>query len=291
MANVNTNNIPVPRIARNKRIYAGNTGISRSSQGASESPALEWVSVSVDEVIINRDTIIQGDLTVQNLSGLAGDTVIVNENGTFATIREVINETPAGLINNVNVTYTLAYLPDGLIRLYKNGQKLKLTTDYTITGQTITLTSPLWSDGYEDVLLADYRYVTYSPGGSPVPAIPDQVSWTAMSRGAAAQSTGFDIKISRIGKMLTISGSFNSVNDPGPGSVIASIPVATIAGGMSLTLPVWTTSNEISSNETNRGMRLYLDTFDPITKPNVQLKVNHEHDAGHIYFTITTNII
>lgn len=287
MADVRTNNISVPRTARNKRIYGGNSSTSTSVSSGGGATVLDWVSVSDTEVAINRNLTVDGDLTVQNLAGLAGDTVIVNENGTLATVREVINETPSGLINGVNVTYTLVNLPDGLIRLYKNGQKLKLTDDYSITGQTITLVSPLVSDGYTDVLLCDYRYVTYSPGGTPVPAIPDQVNWTAMIRGAAAQSSGFDIQICRIGKTLQISGYFLSASNPAVGSVIASISLDTIAEGMSLTRKQWITSNEISSDYDNRGMRFYVDTFDSTTKPTVRLICDYEFDAGEIYFSKT----
>lgn len=287
MSDVRTNNIPVPRTARNKRIYSGNTGISKTIASGGGDTVLDWVGVSTTEVVINRNLTVEGNLTVQNLAGLAGDTVIVNENGTLATIREVINETPAGLINGVNVTYTLAQLPNGLIRLYKNGQKLKLTVDYSIVGQTITLVTPLISDGYEDILLCDYRYVTYSPGGTPVPAIPDLVNWVAMTRGAAAQLAGFDIQICRIGKTLQISGYFLSALDPAAGSIIASIAIDSIAEGMSLTRPQWITSNEISSDYDNRGMRFYVDTFDPTIKPTVRLICDYEFDAGQIYFSKT----
>jgi len=289
MADLRTNNISVPKTARNKRIYSG-VSSSRVNQTGGET-ILEWVSVSDDEVIINRDLTIQGDLTIQNIDGLAGDTLIVNENGTIGTVREVINEVPTGLINGVNVTYVLAHSPDGLIRLYKNGQKLKIVTDYTINNKTITLVSPLISDGYEDILLCDYRYVTYSPGGTPLPAIPDSIAWTSMTRGAAAQASGFDVQISRINKTLTVTGSFLSVNNPGGGSIIASIPVLTIAEGMSLSRKLWAQSNEISGSTTNRGMRIYLDSFDPISKPNVNIVCDYEYDAGTIYFSITTNII
>lgn len=287
MADVRTNNISVPRTARNKRIYGGNSSTSTSVSSGGGATVLDWVSVSDTEVAINRNLTVDGDLTVQNLAGLSGDTVIVNENGTLATVREVINEVPAGLINGVNADYTLANLPDGLIRLYKNGQKLKITADYTITGQTITLVTPLISDGYEDVLLCDYRYVTYSPGGSPVPTIPDQINWTSMALGSAAQSSGFDIQICRIGKTLQISGYFLSAVNPASGSVIASIALATIAEGMSLTRKQWITSNEISSDYDNRGMRFYVDTFDPTTKPTVSLIMDYEFDAGDIYFSKT----
>jgi len=288
MSDVRTNSIPVPRTARNKRIYSGNTGISKTvAAGASGETVLDWVGVSSTDVVINRNLTVEGNLTVENLAGLAGDTVIVNENGTLATVREVINEVPMGDIDGVNVTYTLEHLPDGLIRLYKNGQKLKITTDYSITDDVITLVVPLVSDGYEDVLLCDYRYVTYSPGGTPVHAIPDQVNWVAMTRGAAAQSAGFDIQICRIGKTLQISGYFLSASNPASGSVIASIAIESIAEGMSLTRPQWITSNEISSDYDNRGMRFYVDTFDPTVKPTVRLLCDYEFDAGQIYFSKT----
>jgi len=283
MANVRTNNISVPRTARNKRIYGGNSSTSTSvnSVGAT---VLDWVSVSDTEVAINRNLTIDGDLTVQNLSGLAGDTVIVNENGTLATVREVINEVPSGLINGVNVTYTLANLPDGLNRLYKNGQKLKLTDDYSITGQTITLVSPLVSDGYTDVLLCDYRYVTYSPGGDPVPAIPDQVAWTAMSKGAAAQESGFNLQACRIGKTIQISGSFQFINGSGVDSVIAT--VLTPAAGMTLSRRIYAEISEISSNQVNRGIAVYVEPFSPASA-TLTIKTRAAYEAGMAYLTIT----
>lgn len=291
MANVNTNNISVPRIARNKRIYAGNTAISKSVQSGAGSPSLEWVSVSPDEVIVNRDTVIQGDLTVQNLSGLAGDTVIVNENGTFGTVREVINEVPSGAIDGVNATYTLAHVPDGLIRLYKNGQKLKLSLDYTIVDDTITLVTPLISDGYTDVLLCDYRYITYSPGGEPVPANPDYINWTPMARGAAASATGFDLHICRVNRHITISGQFQFINGSGVDSVIASISSLIIAEGLTLSRKIYCESNEISSGETNRGMAVYVDTFDPTVNPVLRIKAREAHDAGLAFMTISFNVL
>lgn len=294
MSDVRTNNIPVPRTARNKRIYSGNTGISKTiAGGGGGETVLDWVSVSDTEVAINRNLTVDGDLTVQNLSGLSGDTVIVNENGTLATVREVINETPAGDIDGTNVTYTLAHLPDGLIRLYKNGQKLKLTADYSITGQTITLVSPLISDGYEDILLCDYRYVTYSPGGSLVPAIPDLVNWTAMTRGAAAQVSGFDLWVSRINKTVTLTGEFLLTADTASGSVIAAIAVSTIAEGMSLTKRIKYSFTEVGSGQVNRGVKMYVETFDPVTNPYLQLKSYYEYDGESqpVFITLTFNVI
>lgn len=54
---------------------------------------------------------------------------------------------------NVN-TFTLAHTPMGTISLSANGQVLNLTTDYTISGSTIT-TLATWSTGQ---LIANYSY-------------------------------------------------------------------------------------------------------------------------------------
>lgn len=52
-----------------------------------------------------------------------------------------INEVPAGTINGVNVTFTLAHTPTGQIMLYLNGQYMTpgAGEDYTISGSTITM--------------------------------------------------------------------------------------------------------------------------------------------------------
>ena len=54
-------------------------------------------------------------------------------------------ETPSGTINGTNTSFTLANTPvAGSEELYRNGQLLTLTEDYTISGSTITLvTAPV----------------------------------------------------------------------------------------------------------------------------------------------------
>lgn len=51
------------------------------------------------------------------------------------------NEVPAGVIDGVNVTYTLAQNPNPAtsLQLFKNGLLLRLTTDYTLSGSTVTM--------------------------------------------------------------------------------------------------------------------------------------------------------
>lgn len=77
------------------------------------------------------------------LSGFAGlltsnEALIVQaiENGTYF----VFNEVPTGVVDGVNVTFTLAHAPKptGSEEVYLNGQLQIPTSDYTISGATIT---------------------------------------------------------------------------------------------------------------------------------------------------------
>ena len=56
----------------------------------------------------------------------------------------VINETPSGVIDGINVTFTLDHTPAGQIMLYLNGQYLApgAGEDYTLSGLTITMAAP-----------------------------------------------------------------------------------------------------------------------------------------------------
>ena len=58
------------------------------------------------------------------------------EDGTYF----VENETPTGSINDSNKTFTLAGNPnpDGSLEVFVNGQKVAVTEDYTLSGDTLT---------------------------------------------------------------------------------------------------------------------------------------------------------
>lgn len=73
--------------------------------------------------------------------------------GTFADA-----ETPTGLINSANTTYTLAHTPSPAtsLKLFKNGQALIASgADYTLATATITMVS---APKTGDVLIAYYRW-------------------------------------------------------------------------------------------------------------------------------------
>lgn len=63
----------------------------------------------------------------------------------------VYNEVVAGATN----TFTLAHTPAaGTVRVYANGQRINVTTDYTLSGAVITTVGP-WTAG---MITADYEY-------------------------------------------------------------------------------------------------------------------------------------
>ncbi len=73
----------------------------------------------------------------------------------FAASNIVIGETPSGLINGANTTYTLANTPTtGTVALYLNGLRQRLTTDFTVATNTITMTT---APATGDSLVADYQ--------------------------------------------------------------------------------------------------------------------------------------
>ncbi len=57
-------------------------------------------------------------------------------------------ETPTGLINDSNTSFTLAGNPnpDASLEVYLNGQVLTLTLDYTLSGVTLTMVNAPMTD-------------------------------------------------------------------------------------------------------------------------------------------------
>jgi hypothetical protein len=76
---------------------------------------------------------------------------------TLAGVGFVDAETPSGAINGVNATYTLVQAPNPSTSLdvYRNGMRMDVGVDYTLSGNTITFGSVVPQTG--DVLLCSYR--------------------------------------------------------------------------------------------------------------------------------------
>ena len=82
---------------------------------------------------------------------------LVNLGGYVATPAQFVDdETPTGLIDGVNTVFALSKTPlTGSLKVYVNGQRVRVTEDYTFSGRIITfLTAPPTGS----ILLADFRY-------------------------------------------------------------------------------------------------------------------------------------
>lgn len=72
-------------------------------------------------------------------------------------IRFIDDETPTGTVNGVNTIFTLvAKSPEaGSLKVFVNGQRMRVTDDYTLSGKTITfVTAPPTNS----IILCDYRF-------------------------------------------------------------------------------------------------------------------------------------
>lgn len=77
-------------------------------------------------------------------------------NVSALNIHIIDDETPSGTKNGSNTIFTIGNSPSPVssLKVYRNGQRLRITEDYTFSGTTITFVVPPESD---DVLLVDYR--------------------------------------------------------------------------------------------------------------------------------------
>lgn len=66
------------------------------------------------------------------------------------------NETPAGVVNNVNVTFTILNAPSDVktLEVFEDGLLLTPVTDYTFAGTTITM---VVAPNFGQTLYAYYR--------------------------------------------------------------------------------------------------------------------------------------
>ena len=102
-----------------------------------DKPSLTAVSTVDDKTIVRL------------VADPATGALLVSSTGTGNTF--VYNE----VVSGSGTSWTLAHSPKtGLYSIYANGQKLMPTTDYTISGTTIT-TVLSWSAGQ---IAADYQY-------------------------------------------------------------------------------------------------------------------------------------
>jgi hypothetical protein len=142
--------------------------------------------------------------------------------------------------------------------------------EYYIKGVSDKLTKTNNLSDLTDLAEARNNLDVYSKEEVDVLVSTDTVGWTSMNRAAAAQNTGFDLKVCRVGKTISISGRFKPAANVN-GVDIATLSLSTIAEGLSLNNRIWSQSNEVSGGSTNYGITFYVETFDPDTQPILKL--------------------
>jgi sulfur carrier protein ThiS len=75
-------------------------------------------------------------------------------NYSAMSLHIIDDETPVNSGDNLNFTIANTPSPATSLKIYRNGQRLKITEDYTFSNRTITLLTAL---GATEILLIDYR--------------------------------------------------------------------------------------------------------------------------------------
>lgn len=123
-------------------------------------------ALTADRVVVTDENkkLITIAVTATELAFLSGVSSNIQDqiNALGGGSTAVHNETPAGAINDVNTTYTLAHTPNaGTLHLLKNGVEIYEGEDFTLTGLTITLSTALaaaFESNPADKLRATYNY-------------------------------------------------------------------------------------------------------------------------------------
>lgn len=92
-------------------------------------------------------------------STLSGIGNVYSASGAITYRTAVRNEIPSGSVNGINTIFTATNTPiTGTYELFYNGQLLRPTTDYTLSGSTITTTFAPSSSSGSGSLLENYSY-------------------------------------------------------------------------------------------------------------------------------------
>lgn len=92
-----------------------------------------------------------GQVTIYNSDGSVA--AYLNPNSTY-TLNAVVTDTADSNANFSGTTFTLSHTPVFITGVFLNGQRLTLTTDYTVSGTTITFNNALAND----IVVVVYSY-------------------------------------------------------------------------------------------------------------------------------------
>ena len=131
----------------------------------------------------NAVAIVDNNGVLETAVGQVGDCVMVDgTTGPCGAPTFVDAETPAGTLDGVNATFTLANIPSGTsLALYRNGLYQTVGFDYTLTGSTIAFAAgAIPQPG--DTLIASYRVDPAGAGTSGAAPLSSAVRTTASAQ-------------------------------------------------------------------------------------------------------------
>lgn len=146
-------------LTTNDAIVLGTTSLTFAQIGAGTTYTPADTSITISGSTVKQTPGTNGQIN-QTVAGIvtpvtvSGDATMASGGAltiamsTLLTNHFSARSTPSGTINGSNVTFTLANTPiSGTEHVYLNGQLLTTTTDYTISGATITMvTAPATGD-------------------------------------------------------------------------------------------------------------------------------------------------
>lgn len=110
--------------------------------------------------------------------------------------------------------------------------------------------------------------------------------WQNMTKGVGASSTGFDMKVRRYGKVVTITGRFTTGNGS-PGALVASSLYLLIGNSARTPNRVYFSAQDVSSLDRNRGMKMYIKEYVE-GDTNLQIIVlSSDQEVVDMVFTVT----
>jgi hypothetical protein len=122
-----------------------------------------------------------------------------------------VSEVPTGTINGTNASFTLGYLPyPDTVRIYRNGIRLSVNTDFTFNGQTLTfLTVPTAGDllavEYQVLVPAGFHMLLNKATGACI--MPSSTNKILSASCAGADTQKLSMSPGSGGYLLTIKSS------------------------------------------------------------------------------------
>lgn len=205
-------------------------------------------------------------------------------------LETIFDTEPAGKVSNEEFWIARVTNNSGAITI--EDKRTEYWT-YFIRGVNDKLDRNLNLSDLQDVTVARNSLSVYSKSEVDNLLNLTEVGWTSMVRGSAAQEAAFDIKISRIGRTCTITGKFLTVDGTPIDSIVASIPLLTLAGSsetnINLSSNIYWQGTTVDTTDKNRGIAFKIPPFG--SSSDLQLKVLESVQSCQVAFTISFNLI